>query len=110
MLNNIGLAELILTGGWYIWWERRHLVHGEAIQNPHRSAMSIATLTTNYMMSSKITIRVRHGWKKPLEGKLMVNVDVDAAFHSIKVCRLALKKPKPQAKCGRRSGTHECTM
>ncbi|GJN26103.1 hypothetical protein PR202_gb14006 [Eleusine coracana subsp. coracana] len=23
VLNNVGLAELILTGCWYIWWERR---------------------------------------------------------------------------------------
>jgi len=33
-LNSFGLAELILTGGWYIWWERRKFVHGEPIQRP----------------------------------------------------------------------------
>ena len=27
-----GFLELILTGGWYLWWERRKLVHGENIQ------------------------------------------------------------------------------
>jgi hypothetical protein len=47
-LNHIGLAELILTGGWYIWWQRRQLTHGETFQNPTRAALSIATLTTNY--------------------------------------------------------------
>ena len=32
----VGLAELILTGGWFLWWERRQLVHGEAVQRPQR--------------------------------------------------------------------------
>lgn len=50
-LNNVGLVELVLTAGWYIWWERRKFVHGESIQTPFISAMSIAALTTNYMMS-----------------------------------------------------------
>jgi len=30
-LKNVGVAELILTGGWYLWWERRQVVHGEAV-------------------------------------------------------------------------------
>jgi len=25
----VGFTELLLTGGWYIWWERRQTVHGE---------------------------------------------------------------------------------
>ena len=29
---SVGFSELILTGGWYLWWERRQLVHGENIQ------------------------------------------------------------------------------
>jgi hypothetical protein len=33
----VGLAELILTGGWYLWWERRQLTHGESVQPPSRS-------------------------------------------------------------------------
>ncbi|EEC81099.1 hypothetical protein OsI_23948 [Oryza sativa Indica Group] len=78
-LNAIGMAELILTGAWYIWWERRQLVHGERIQNPARSAMSIATLTTNYMLSNKKgKTKIQNAWKKPPEGMLMINVD--AAF------------------------------
>ena len=28
---DVGLAELVLTVGWYIWWERRQFVHGEII-------------------------------------------------------------------------------
>jgi hypothetical protein len=49
-LNRVGLAELILTEGWYIWWERMKIVHGESIQHPVRSAVSIATLATNYLI------------------------------------------------------------
>lgn len=30
-LNDVGLAELILTRSWYIWWERRGFVHGESL-------------------------------------------------------------------------------
>ena len=29
---SVGFSELILTGGWYLWWERRQLVHGENIR------------------------------------------------------------------------------
>jgi len=52
-LNQVGLAKLILTGGWFIWWEQRKFVHGETIQHPTRSALSIATLTTNYKRAMK---------------------------------------------------------
>ena len=31
ILDNVGLAELILTGGWYNCWERRQATHGETI-------------------------------------------------------------------------------
>ena len=33
----LGLPELILTGCWHIWWQRRQLVHGEVIQIPARA-------------------------------------------------------------------------
>jgi hypothetical protein len=51
-LNNMGFVELVLTAGWYNWWERRKFVHGESIQTPSRSAMLIAALTINYMRST----------------------------------------------------------
>jgi hypothetical protein len=44
----VGLAELILTGGWFLWWERRQIVHGERVQTPARAGLSIVTLTKNY--------------------------------------------------------------
>jgi hypothetical protein len=74
-LNHVGLAELILTGGWYLWWERRKLVHGDTVQNPTRSAMAIATLTTNYQRAVKKMAKKKEGWKKPPEGNLLLNVD-----------------------------------
>jgi ribonuclease HI len=74
-LNQVGLAELILTGGWYIWWERRKLVHGDTVQNPARAALSIATLTTNYQKAENKSSKVRVRWKKPPEDFLCLNVD-----------------------------------
>jgi hypothetical protein len=75
-LIQVGLAKLILTGGWFIWWERRKFVHGETIQHPTHSALSIATLTTNYKRAMKKSPIRKEVWKKPLEGKLLINVDV----------------------------------
>ena len=49
----VGLAELILTVGWYIWWERRQIIHGENVQMPSRSAMAIVALTKNYKAAMK---------------------------------------------------------
>ena len=71
----VGLTELILTRGWYIWWERRQHVHGENIHRPSRSALSIAALTRNNKLAMKKEAKVRKGWQKPPEGTIMVNVD-----------------------------------
>ena len=56
-------TELILTGCWYIWWQRRQLVHGEDIQNPSRSAMSIAAITANYFTAAKKVTVINQGWR-----------------------------------------------
>ena len=77
-LNHIGLAELILTGGWHIWWQRRKLVHGEPVQNPTRAALSIATLTTNFRRAVKKlskNSKKEDGWKRPPGGEILLNVD-----------------------------------
>ena len=60
-----GRAELILTGCWYIWWQRRQRAHGEDIQNYPRSALSIAAITTNYSIASDKGAMINQGWKKP---------------------------------------------
>lgn len=80
----VGFAELVITAAWYIWWERRQLVHGEAVQRPARSGMAIAALTKNYKLATKKDSVLRQGWKKPPEGKVMVNVD--AGFDEMGGC------------------------
>jgi hypothetical protein len=49
----VGLAELVLTTARYIWWERRQYVHGESVQRPSRSALSIAALVKNYKAATR---------------------------------------------------------
>ena len=61
----IGFAELMLTGGWFLWWERRQFVHGENIQSPSRSGLSIISLAKNYKLATKQESRLRQGWRKP---------------------------------------------
>jgi len=40
-----------------------------------QSALSIASLMTNYKTAMKKSIKQREGWKRPLEGKLLINID-----------------------------------
>jgi ribonuclease HI len=80
-LGGVGLPELVLTGAWYIWWERRQLVHGEEVQTPQRSAMSIGALATNYWRArKKPIIRSVASWNCPPEGEVKVNVDAAYSF------------------------------
>ena len=64
-LDQVGFAEMILTGSWYLWWEQRKFVHEGTVQNPTRSAVAIASLTINYLRATKKTVKVKSGWKKP---------------------------------------------
>jgi len=45
--GGVGFAEAILTGSWYIWWERRQKAHGEALWPTHPTALAVAALATN---------------------------------------------------------------
>ena len=45
------------------------------IQNPARSAVSIAAISTNYALAIKKTAVVNKNWKRPAEGFQMINVD-----------------------------------
>ena len=56
---DVGLAELILTGGWFLWWERRPIVHGESVQRPARSGLSIVSLTKNYKQAAGMVTQIR---------------------------------------------------
>jgi hypothetical protein len=56
-LGGVGFPEIILTGAWYIWRERRQIVHGEEVQTTQRSALSVCALATNYWRSKKNPIK-----------------------------------------------------
>lgn len=71
-LNNVGFAELVLTGGWYIWWQRQQVVHGEAVQSPSWSAVAIVALTVNFLKAANKKVLMRNGWQRPAEGKFML--------------------------------------
>lgn len=81
---NLGFAELLLTGGWYLWWERRQLTHGETVQTPSRSGLAITSLTKNYKLAMKKDAKIKQGWKKPREGYISLNID--AAFDEDNGC------------------------
>ena len=66
--NNVGLSEILIIDCWYIWWQRRRVVHGDEIQIPPRAAISIAAITTNYALAPKASNVINNKWKKPAEG------------------------------------------
>jgi hypothetical protein len=47
-LQDIGHREVLATACWYMWWERRKIVHDEKVQKPSRSAQTIAAIALNY--------------------------------------------------------------
>ena len=53
-------------------------MHGENIQRPSRSGLSIATLTKNYKMATIKGTKERQGRQKPSEE--FVKVNIDASF------------------------------
>jgi hypothetical protein len=68
--------DLIATAVWYIWWERRKATHGELVQTPARSARAISNLALSYYRAKKKKSGiVRHGWKKPKEEFVKLNID-----------------------------------
>lgn len=46
----------------------------------HRTALAVVALATNYMLAWRTGSKIRKGWSKPPEGKLMINID--AGFDS----------------------------
>lgn len=48
VLSNFGVAESVIVGAWYIWWQRREFVKGNSIAPPTRTAFSINAITSNY--------------------------------------------------------------
>jgi ribonuclease HI len=75
-LSDLGLKELIVTASWYTWWERRKIAREEHVQKPARSAQAILALSLNYYRSCKVNHGIRrHGWEKPREEYVKLNID-----------------------------------
>jgi hypothetical protein len=66
-MGNIGLPKIIITRAWYIWLERRQSTHGQNIQTPHRSVVSIGVLAKKNWRAKKKPIE-KESWSCPLEG------------------------------------------
>lgn len=67
------VRELIAISTWYLWWERRKLVHKEKTQDANQITMGIRAITLNYVLaiSPKATIKRARGF---------VKLNVDASF------------------------------
>jgi len=71
-------VELALVVVWFLWWQQKQWMKGEAVQLLERSTISIKVLATNFIRASKLKIRKRkwdHIWKKPVKGFRKINVD-----------------------------------
>jgi hypothetical protein len=55
LIPELNMKELVAVACWYIWWERRKIVHEEKVQKPARSAQAIAALALNYYRALKKT-------------------------------------------------------
>ena len=72
--------ELIAITAWYLWWDRRKLVHEGKSQDAHQTSMGARAITANYFNAySSKAIRKIGGWSIPPRG--FVKLNVDAAFH-----------------------------
>ena len=76
LVNDVHRNDLVATAVWYLWWERRRYTHGEQLYEPTRSKQAISALAKNYSRAKFKHNRIRrHGWEKPPEGTIKLNVD-----------------------------------
>ena len=70
---------MIAISSWYLWWEKRKLVHNEKTQNVSQTSMEILALTTNFVnaASPKASVK-KESWSCPPRG--FVKLNVDASF------------------------------
>ena len=55
------VREMIAISAWYLWWERRKLVHKELTQNETRISMGIIALTYNFVNASSSNASIKKG-------------------------------------------------
>ncbi|KAE8771340.1 hypothetical protein D1007_56785 [Hordeum vulgare] len=66
---------------WFLWWERRKLVHGEHTNGASQIALLVRALAENFVASAnKYAKEKRNPWMKPPPGYTKLNVD--ASFDS----------------------------
>ena len=95
--SEVPMAELAVVAAWCIWWQRRQLVKGVAIQMLEKPALSIRVLATNDIraMSPRVPNRkYDFMWKKPSNG--VVKINIDASFHCDTLSRGQLSYCKGQ--------------
>ena len=79
LMADVNRNDLLAIGVWYVWWERRQFTHGELLFEPMRSAQAILALAKNFTRAQSKDTRIkRHGWNKPPDG--LVKLNVDATF------------------------------
>ncbi|EMS52747.1 Ras-related protein RABA1f [Triticum urartu] len=61
------VREMIVVSAWYLWWERRKLVHKEKTQNALQISMGVLALTTNFInaLSPKASTKKEDGLVPP---------------------------------------------
>lgn len=71
-----GFPELVATTCWYLWWERRKIVHDEPVQLPDQSAFAIGSLAANFTAPSPSKAHLKkQGWTKPPTDWVKLNID-----------------------------------
>lgn len=82
--------ELITITAWYLWWDRRKLVHEGKVQYANQTSMGALAITANYVnaYSSKATSKTA-GWSIPPRG--FVKLNVDASFQMTKAGSLSME-------------------
>lgn len=53
--------QIIAIAAWYLWWERRKLVHEETIQSAYQISMGIRALTANFVIASYPNATMKRG-------------------------------------------------
>lgn len=79
ILGSQNARELIAITAWYLWWNRRKLVHEGKSQEASQTSMGIRAITANYVNAhSPKAIRKKGGWSRPPMG--FVKLNVNASF------------------------------
>ena len=79
ILGSRNAGEFIAKAAWYLWWNRRKLVHEGKSQEASQTSMGIRAITSNYVNAhSPKAKRKNEGWCRPPRG--FVKLNVDASF------------------------------